>query len=218
MSQSKRANKNDTMHINHLTDEELMAEFVAGTEAAFTVLMRRHKDKVINYLYRFIGNYDDCYDLAQEVFVRVHRYRTNYNATIKFTTWIYTMAANLAKTELNRYWRKNAVSIDRQGDDDNQTWEFEDNKNFQPDERIDQTTIAQRIQKALMQISPTHRELIILRDIEELSYDDIAEITKCELGTVKSRLNRARKMIRVHLLDIYNDYFDNNKTEENDDK
>lgn len=207
MSQSKRANKSDTMHLNHLTDEELMAEFVSGVELAFTVLMRRHKDKVINYLYRFIGNYDDCYDLAQEVFVRVHRYRSNYNSTIKFTTWIYTMAANLAKTELNRYWRKNAVSIERQGEDENQTWEFADKKTFQPDERIDQTTISQRIQGALMMISPTHRELIILRDIEEFSYEEIAEITKCELGTVKSRLNRARKMIRVHLLDIYNDYF-----------
>ncbi|MBS1537526.1 MAG: sigma-70 family RNA polymerase sigma factor [Bacteroidetes bacterium] len=207
MSQSLRNNKLDSMRLHNLTDEELMAEFVSGVELAFTILMGRYKSQIINYLYRYIGNYDDCYDLAQEVFVRVHRYKTNYNSTIKFTTWIYTMAANLAKTELNRYWRKNAVSIERHGNDENQTWEFADNSSFQPDSRIDQTTIAQRIQKALMLISPTHRELIILRDIQDFSYEEIAEITESELGTVKSRLNRARKMIRVHLQDIYNDYF-----------
>ncbi len=216
MSQSNRDNKKEFMRLNDLSDEEVMMEFVSGNELAFTVMMRRHKDKVINYLYRFIGNYDDCYDLAQEVFVRVHRYKDNYKPTIKFTTWIYTMAANLAKTELNRYWRKKSISIERYGEDENQTWDFPDTKTYQPDERVDQTTIAQRIQKALMMVSPTHRELIILRDIEECSYEDIAMITNCEVGTVKSRLNRARKKIRVHLQDIYNDFFSDRISEKSE--
>ncbi len=208
MSQSQTDSKAEQKRLNPLTDEELMLEFQNGSTGAFTLLMRRYKDQVVNYAFRFLGNYDDAIDVGQEVFVRVYKYKNNFGHTIKFTTWLYTITANLSKTELKRYWRRNSVSLEQSGnpDSDDHAWDIPDN-DYLPDERADQSEIAKRVQIALMKVSPTNRELIVLRDLQDCSYEQIAEITSLELGTVKSRINRGRKQLQEHLRDIYNDYF-----------
>ncbi len=84
------------------TDEVLMKEFQGGSEPAFVALMKRHKEPVINFLYRFVGNYDDAVDLGQETFVRLFKYGQTYLPDVKFSTWLYTIASNLARTELKK--------------------------------------------------------------------------------------------------------------------
>src|SRR5215510_583008 len=88
--------------LGDLTDEELIAEFQHDNEAAFTELVQRFKDPLTNFAYRFLGDWDDCYDVVQETFIRVYRRRHSYKPIAKFSTWIYTIASNLAKSQLRR--------------------------------------------------------------------------------------------------------------------
>lgn len=195
------------MH-QQLSDEELIKRFTEGDERAFVQLMRRHKDPITNFVFRFLGNYDDSIDVAQETFLRVFRFGHTYAGDVKFTTWLYTIASNLAKSELKRYRRKHGSSLQtvfRKSEDD-ASWDVPDEA-YMPDERVDSNTIAQTVQAALMKISPTYREMIILRDLQQLSYDEIAEVTKTELGTVKSRINRGRLQLQHELKDLYNELF-----------
>ncbi|MES2766370.1 MAG: sigma-70 family RNA polymerase sigma factor [Bacteroidota bacterium] len=190
------------------TDEALMKEFQGGSEAAFVALMKRHKEPIINFLYRFVGNYDDAVDLAQETFVRLFKYGQTYLPDVKFSTWLYTIASNLARTELKKSWRRNSVSFSSMGDDDSEEFgTMIPDGDYLPDERVDHTMIAQRVQRALMSVSPSYREVVVLRDIQQLSYEEIAEVTKSEIGTVKSRINRGRKQLQEQLQGLYKDMF-----------
>ncbi len=194
---------------SRLSDRELIALVQQSDEPAFVQLMQRHKEAIINFVYRFVGNWDDAIDLAQETFVRLHRYAHTYNGEVAFSTWLYTIASNLAKTELSRYWRKNSQSfssLKKTDDDDQADWDIAC-QDYSPDKRIDSTMIAQNIQRALMAISPAYREVVILRDMQNLSYEEIAEITNLEAGTVKSRINRGRAQLQEKLQPLYSELF-----------
>ncbi len=186
------------------SDEELIKKFTEGDEHSFVLLMRRHKDPITNFAFRFLGNYDDAIDIAQETLLRVYRFGHTYAGDVKFTTWLYTIASNLSKSELKRYRRKFGSSLQttfRKSDED-PSWDIPD-ETYRPDDRVDNNTIAQSIQSALMKVSPTYREMIILRDLQQLSYEEISEVTKTELGTVKSRINRGRAQLQEQLRGLY---------------
>lgn len=191
-----------------LKDEELIKHFQAGDQQAFVVLMRRHKVMVTNFVYRFVGDYDKAVDIAQETFVRLFRFAHKYSETARFSTWLLAIAANLAKTELRRARSRNTVSISAYGsfDDESDDWDIPDHT-FLPDARIDTSLISQRVQRALLAVSPTNREVVILRDMLQLSYEEISIVTGCEMGTVKSRINRGRKRLQEELRDLYEELF-----------
>ena len=193
------------------TDEELLQRSLNGDEAAFVAIVRRYKDPITNFIYRFIGNYDDAVDIAQETFVRVHRFGHTFLGEVKFSTWLYTIASNLAKSELKRYRRRYGMSLADafSKSDDDQSWDVPDDS-FMPDERVDRTRIAQEVQKALMKVSPTYREMVILRDVQQMSYEEIAAVTETEMGTVKSRINRGRSQLQTELRGLYNELFPTN--------
>ena len=185
------------------TDEELMALFQDGDAGAFSLLVRRYKDDLTNYVVRFVGDRAEAEDLVQESFVRVFRNKARYAGTAKFSTWLYTIASNLAKTRLRRMalWR-----FVRLGSGGTEGPEFDlPDEDARTDSEADRSLREERIQKALDSLPVKFREVIVLRDIQELSYEEVAAITGTAMGTVKSRINRARAELRALLHDLWVD-------------
>jgi RNA polymerase sigma-70 factor (ECF subfamily) len=188
-----------------LSDEELIKRFQRGDEDAFTQLVRRFKDPLTNYVYRFLGEVDRANDVVQETFLRLYHYRQAYTRDAKFATWLYKVASNITKTELRREYVSrrylvHGISIDSDGE-----WSSDEflDRDSTPDLQVDTTLKMRLVQQALMQISAAYREVVILRDIQQMSYEEITEITGLGLGTVKSRINRGRAQLQKLLRDIY---------------
>lgn len=178
------------------TDEELIARFQNGQEAAFNLLVGRYKDQLINFVYRYLGDYDEADDVVQETFVRLFRHKSSYKPVAKFSTWLYTIASNLAKTQLRRRKRWATFSLSkRRAEQDDADREIPD-ATYAADAGADSALKQEIIQKALDSISPKYREVVILSDIQELAYEEICKVTGLNIGTVKSRLNRARAKLR----------------------
>ena len=188
--------------LGDLTDEELILEFQQNnTIKAFEILVQRYKNPLINYIFRFLGDYEACADIVQETMIKVYRNKDSYKSIAKFSTWIYTIAGNLARTEYQRRKRRNIFSISSYGDD-NETFDIPD-ESARPDVITDSGIKDEIIQKALLKVSDSYREMVILRDIQELSYEEIADVTGIAVGTVKSRINRGRNQLQKLLKDIY---------------
>ena len=191
-------------NLNDLSDEELILEFQQNnTERAFEILVQRYKNPLVNFVYRFLGDYETCLDVVQETFIKVYRYKNSYISIAKFSTWIYTIAGNLAKTEYQRRKRRKFFSINSYGEN-KETLDIPDER-YRPDIATDSGIKDKIIQKALLKVSPVYREVLILRDIQGLSYEEISEIMGITTGTVKSRINRGRSQLQKLLKDIYNE-------------
>jgi RNA polymerase sigma-70 factor (ECF subfamily) len=188
--------------LSDFTDEELILEFQQNnTIKAYELLVQRYKNPLINYVYRFLGDYEACVDIVQETMIKVYRNKDSYKSIAKFSTWIYTIAGNLARTEYQRRKRRNIFSINSMKEDD-ETFDIPD-ESMRPDVITDSGIKNEIIQKALLKVSDAYREMVILRDIQELSYEEIAEVTGIAVGTVKSRINRGRAQLQKMLKDIY---------------
>ncbi|MBD3385026.1 sigma-70 family RNA polymerase sigma factor [candidate division KSB1 bacterium] len=179
------------------SDEELIRRFQEDDLYAYELLVGRYKDQLLNFAYRFLGNYEEAEDVVQETFLRLYRKRHAYRQIAKFSTWIYTIASNLAKTELRKRKRRKLISISDMGFDE-KDFELED---FRADtERgTDRALMDKYLQKAIEELPPRFRQVIVLRDVQELSYEEIGDIINAPLGTVKSRLNRARLKLQGKL-------------------
>ena len=182
------------------TDEELIKNFQEGDEEAFDLIVHRYKDQLLNFAFRFLGNTEEAEDVVQETFLRLYRNKHAYRRIAKFSTWIYTIASNLAKTELRKRKRRKLVSISDLGYDEKE-FEIEDEA-ANTEAHTDTVLHDKVIQKAINELPPRFREVIILRDIQELSYEEVGKILKIPLGTVKSRVNRARLKLQAKLQDI----------------
>lgn len=193
-------------NLNKLSDEELIYAFQQENVEAFEILVRRYKDPLANYIYRFIGNRDDSQDILQETFIRLYRKKHLYKSIAKFSTWLYTIATNLAKSELRRRSTRSMFSIFRPSNRSDRSDEREyplPDPNPMPDRLTDSSYKSMRIQEALTKIPVAFREAVILRDIQDLPYEEIAEILGVPIGTVKSRINRGRAHLQKLLKDIY---------------
>jgi RNA polymerase sigma-70 factor (ECF subfamily) len=192
-------------NFNDLTDEELILEFQKNnTERAFEILVQRYKNPLTNFVFRYLGDYEACVDVVQETMIKVYRYKDTYQSIAKFSTWIYTIAGNLAKTELQRRKRRSFLSINAYGKDEDETYEIPD-ENYRPDDITDSGIKDEIIQKAFLKVSESYRKAVILRDIQEMSYEEIAEIMGITVGTVKSRINRGRAQLQKLLKHIHNE-------------
>lgn len=191
-------------NLTELTDEELIKEFqVSNTLDAYEILVKRYKDPLMNFVFRFVGDRDACTDIVQDTMIKFYLNKNSYREFAKFSTWIYTIAGNLAKNELKRRKRRNLFSIDNS--DDERSIQIEDKSFLAPDRSADSEIKNEMIQRALLRVKPVYREVVILRDIQALSYEEIAEITKLSIGTVKSRINRGRTQLQKLLKNIYNE-------------
>ncbi len=184
-----------------LTDEELIFKFQEEDYDAFNEIVFRYKGKLVNFIFRYTGNRDDAEDYAQDTFLKLYRSKHLYREIAKFSTWFYTIALNTVKTNLKKRNRYNAISIsefDPEGDKD-----FDlpsDDKT--PDELANIEIEREEVQKAIESLDEAFREVIVLRDIEDLDYEEIAKITGLPLGTVKSRINRGREKLKNILIKI----------------
>jgi len=188
-----------------ISDEELMVIFQKGDNFAFDELVKRYKQPLANFVYRFTSNYDESLDIVQDTFVKVFNNKDYYQNVAKFSTWLYTIASNLAKTSIKRKKRFKLFSNNLfKNKDEEFEVEYPDN-DIRPDENTDNKLRAEIVQKALSKIALHYREVVILRDIMELSYDEISEITKLPKGTVKSRINRGRLVLKEYLIKFSKD-------------
>ncbi|MDZ7370817.1 MAG: sigma-70 family RNA polymerase sigma factor [candidate division KSB1 bacterium] len=197
MAQEKDKVYSDYFDFDALPDEELIRLFQNDELAAYDTLVRRYRDQLYLFAYRFLGNQQEAEDVVQETFLRLFRKRHAYRQIAKFSTWIYTIAGNLAKTELRRRKRRRLVSINDMGFDEKE-FEIED-EGMDTEREADSSMTDKLIQQAISELSPRFREVIILRDIQELSYEEIGSILRIPLGTVKSRVNRARLKLQAKL-------------------
>jgi len=189
--------------LNSLTDEELIKIFQdENTLESYEILVKRFKDPLMNFVYRFLGDRDVTTDIVQDTMIKFYLNKDSYQSIAKFSTWIYTIAGNLAKNELKRRKRRVILSISND-DPDDITLQIEDKNFVAPDRAADNSIKGEMVQKALLKVKPIYRELVILRDIDNFSYEEIAEMTNLSLGTVKSRINRGRAHLQKLLKNIY---------------
>src|SRR5512143_1953131 len=177
-----------------LEDAGVVTAFLGGEERAFQELVDRYQTRLLNFVYRTIGDREKAEDLVQEVFIRVYRHIHRFDRTKKFSTWVYTIASNLAKNELRNRSRNPLVlfqTIKGNWDDDDRPLQFEDTT-ARPDDLFRKRHLRELVEDSVAKLPAHHREVFVLRELEGKSYEEIAEITECNLGTVKSRLNRAR--------------------------
>jgi RNA polymerase sigma-70 factor (ECF subfamily) len=177
-----------------LDDAQIVRAFLGGDARAFTELVTRYQTRLLNFVYRTIGDRERAEDLVQEVFVRVYRHLHRFDQSKKFSTWIYTIASNLAKNELRNRSRNPLVlfqAIRKQWEPDTRPLQFED-PSARPDDLFRKRHLRELVEWAVSQLPEHHRDVFVLRELEGKSYEEIAAITGCNLGTVKSRLNRSR--------------------------
>lgn len=181
--------------LEDLDDAALVRHYLGGTERAFAILVTRYQARLLHFIARTIGDRDRAEDLVQEAFIRVARHLHRFDDTKKFSTWIYTIASNLAKNELRNRARSPLVLFQAlsggRDDDDDRPLEFEDHSDT-PDQLLEKREMRATIDAAVARLPKHHREVFVLRELEGRPYEEIAEITRTNLGTVKSRLNRAR--------------------------
>ena len=179
------------------TDEELIATFQNGNEQAYIELVRRYRNRLMTFVFRFLGDMDLSEDIVQDTMVKVYTHKHYYKEIAKFSTWIYTIAGNFAKTELRKRKRRKVTLLSHMNTDDRK---YEIPSTELKSEDIVQGEYAERdIQKAILQLPLHFRTVVILRDIQELSYEEISKIVNVPLGTVKSRINRARLQLQQTL-------------------
>lgn len=175
-------------------DSAVVEAFLGGEERAFEELVDRYQVRLLNFIYRTIGDRERAEDLVQEVFIRVYRHLHRFDRGKKFSTWVYTIASNLAKNELRNRSRNPLVlfqAIKKTWDDDERPLQFEDHAS-RPDDLYRKRHLRELVEASVARLPAHHRQVFVLRELEGKSYEEIAEITACNLGTVKSRLNRAR--------------------------
>ena len=180
--------------IKSLTDGELIVTAIAGREDGFEELVRRYQRPITNYVYRMLNNYDAALDVTQEVFIKVYNSLSRYSSEYKFSTWLYRIAHNAAIDHIRRN-SVNQQSLETENADGTYQLQIE-SPNPTPEQDRERSEWRTEIETVVKCLPTVYRDLILLRHAQDLSYDEIAEITNLPLGTVKNRLFRAREMMR----------------------
>jgi RNA polymerase sigma-70 factor (ECF subfamily) len=185
---------------------ELVARCRAGDDAAFDDLVRRFQGTVFGVAYRILNHYEEATDAAQEVFVKVFRNLGAFRGESQFSTWLYAVTANTCRSRLRRVRRARSVegrSLD-DGAPDGEGGGFEPvAPGASPAELLARREIRERVEAGIAALPADFSAVMVMRDIEGLSYEEIAEAMSCSLGTVKSRLSRARNMVKENLKSIF---------------
>jgi len=174
-----------------MEEQELMRQVQHGDEMAFSEIVRRYKDKIVNFLWQLTRNYQVAVELSQETFMRVYFKANKYKPVAPLSSWIYTIASNLAKTEMKRSHRVMMVSLD----DENYRYFERTAAKRNPED----SGLNQRIRQALDSLHPRYRIPVILKDLEGFSQEEIAQILKKPLGTIKARISRGRNYLKKEM-------------------
>ncbi len=180
--------------IKMFTDIELIASAIRGREDGFEELVRRYQKPITGYVFRIVGEYESALDVTQEVFIKVYNSLHRYSSEYKFSTWLYRIAHNAAIDHLRRNLI-NAQSLETENADGTYQLQIE-SAGRSPEQDREISEWRTEIGEVVKRLPDAYKQLILLRHANDLSYDEIAEVTGLPLGTVKNRLFRAREMMR----------------------
>lgn len=172
-----------------LPDLDLMRRVQEGEMVSYNTLVNRYKDRLFNVLYRMLSSEDEANDLLQETFLRVWQHKMSYDFRFAFSTWIYTIALNLARNELRR--RKKIKFLD--------IFDFADRLAAKEEKKDTSSNLKTLLEVEMKRLPEKYKTAFLLRDVDNLSYEEIAQVLGVPLGTVKSRVNRARAILRTRL-------------------
>lgn len=188
---------------SHEDDRELVAKSLRGDTEAFRTIVERYQERVYNVAFQMTGSHEDSLDLAQDSFLRVFRALSSFKGDSSLGTWIHRIAHNIVIDELRKRRRRPVVAMSTDTvvitEDGEHMLEWSAPMDEAPEEQLLRAEKKREIEQALQRISPEHRSVLVMRDIEGLTYEEVAEVLGLNVGTVKSRLNRARLALREKL-------------------
>jgi RNA polymerase sigma-70 factor (ECF subfamily) len=185
-----------------LRERRLIRRLKERDEAAFRELVEAYRDRVFNMTFRMLGNREEAEDVSQEVFITVFKSIDSFRGDAKFSTWLYRVTANHCKNRikyLSRRHDRSKAEFDESIERNPAAGSVAPASMGRPDHQVEGADLEQLIQRLIAELDEDHRILIVLRDVEELSYEEIGQITELPEGTVKSRLHRARLALRARL-------------------
>ena len=174
-----------------MEQQELMRQVQAGDEMAFGEIVRLYKDKIVNFLWQVTGDYQIAVELAQETFMRVYFKANKYKPIAPLSSWIYAIASNLAKTEMKKRHRVSTVPLD----DVSYRFSEDEGSSGNPESNA----MVKKLRMAINSLHPRYRIPVVLKDIEGYSQEEIAQILKKPLGTIKARISRGRDYLKQKL-------------------
>ncbi|MCB1051283.1 MAG: sigma-70 family RNA polymerase sigma factor [Acidobacteria bacterium] len=181
------------------SDEEIVDLIKGGEVDAFEILVDRYQKRLVNYIFRMINDYEAAMELSQDVFLKVYSSLDKYNPEFKFTTWVHRIASN-ATIDWLRKKRIDTMSLETPLSEDGPSFSQQvPSSDLGPLTQLEMSQLQDRIEKAIADLPLIYRELIVLRHLNDLSYDEIAEVLDLPLGTVKNRIFRGREMLKSAL-------------------
>lgn len=195
-------------------EAELVRRAKEGDKSAFEALVTMYEKKVYSLAFRYTGNQEDALDISQEVFLRVFRFLSGFNEQSAFSTWLFRITSNVCRDHLKKRRSLMELPLEVQGDDDQLQVEIADSRSG-PEQELERIETREAIGRGLASLSDEHRQILVMREVSGFSYSEISDILGLELGTVKSRIARARDSLRLFLNDLGNNTHQrkSNKTE-----
>lgn len=193
-------------------DTQLVEMSQKGSQQAFSQLVCRYQKRIFTLCLRLLDDFEEARDMTQETFIKAFKYIKKFRQEAQFSTWLYYIALNTCRNKL-RSWKgkPNVISVDETIEmEDNQIpREIEDKSSPDPLRIAESLELQHQVQTALNDLSLEHKEVIVMRDIQGFTYEEIAEALQCNLGTVKSRIARARIQLKDKLKEVMPDEFKN---------
>lgn len=184
--------------LDHSADErKLIRQAKAGDKDAFSTLLLAHEARMYNIAYRMMGNSEDAMDMVQEAMIKVYRSLGRFEGTAQLSTWLYRVTTNTCLDELRRRKLRKNVSLEER--EEQGAPALVDSAFVRPEEAAENAERGRVLRQAMETLSPDHKAAIVLRDVQGMSYDQAAKIMDCPVGTMKSRVNRARSALREEL-------------------
>lgn len=191
---TKPSNTSESMVSESISDADCVRRIIQrGETDAFEILVRRHEKSIFNLVYRMLGDHDDAAEVSQEVFLSAYRAIGQFRGDANFSTWLYRIALNHATT------RRRSMSSRQQKTVPIDDMEPLSDPELGPAETLERKEIRERVQLALNKLEPDDATMILLRDLQDISYDEVARVLEIPVGTVKSRLHRARQALKTQL-------------------
>ena len=194
----KESNTSEEMVSEGISDAECVRRVLQGEKDAFELLVHRHQKTIFNLLYRMLGDYDEAAEISQEAFLSAYRSIRQFRGDANFSTWLYRIALNHASTRRRSLtkWQQRTVAIE--------TTELASEGELDPAETMEQKEIEEQVQNALNGLEPDDATIILLKDLQDVPYEEVARVLQVPVGTVKSRLHRARRALKARLLPYFN--------------
>jgi RNA polymerase sigma-70 factor (ECF subfamily) len=180
-----------------ISDAECVRKLQRGETDAFETLIRRHQKTIFNLAYRMLGDYDEAAEISQETFLSAYRAIDNFRGDANFSTWLYRIALNHATT------RRKSLNTRQQRSVPIENTEPASDPHPGPAESMEKKEIRQRVQQALNKLDPEDAAVILLRDLQDVPYEEVARVLEIPIGTVKSRLHRARQALKSELASYF---------------